>query len=895
MPIFVSVLKRVAFSLTSSLLVAGLAGCGLGGNAGVTGRSGVTPIVPIPQSGVMSGTVHGGQQPVTGATLQLYAAGAPAMPATGSGTGGYGAGAIALITVGSMTTGSTNNFYPGGAPNCSIPSNGINSNNCTALPQTDGSGDFTLSQDYTCTAGQLVYIVATGGNPGLSGSVSNPYLALMSALGTCPASGSLATTVPIVNVNEVSTVATVWVLQQFTAAPSGVAASATTTQGGSTPGIAVNIGTPSGPAGGYSGSGVQTSIIGLMNAFGMMNNMVDISIGSAAAPPNAWATPETTRINSLANILAYCINSSGASTPATAPCPVVMADATPSGSTAAADTIQAAWYIAQNPGLNVSKLFALGGSTPPFPGLASAPNDFTLAVNFAPTFTPSSTQEFGVAAPHHVAIDLYGNAWLSNNSFTTGLSITNPGANVAELAPNGSLLMKPVLSFTASTSGGSYSQFTTKPSSAVSFSEPRMVAIDTSNNVWVANYNSSLGTPAAGSIGYFTGSTASGTAGSVNGGYFVGKQPWGIAIDGHNNVYVTNTGTAGSTAMDGQSIGKIVASTGAYSYSTSSSNGNGTTTTTQLPNVTEDTNLGNGLSSAVLAIDANTAASGGADGILWTVSPACFMTGGAYDSTATIPWGVLSIFDADTLSPLSGSQATTSFSNATAGTGSTTNCGTSTYTGAGLVINQLFTAAMALPYGVAIDRNNGVWIAADNNNSTNTGFNGLTYLQAPTSSTGVISGSAYEAVGYTTTAGTVSAGNTLATNSTAGNSSIVRTATYNEVDGNNNVWVAGQGVPYVGEASYNATTNAISFIYSSQGAGWNHTLANAYGLAIDASGNVWIANSNTSGTSTYAANPNGPLANIPIGSSMTVMVGAAGPLVTPLSLAVESNMLGRKP
>jgi hypothetical protein len=892
---FASLSKRVATFVTGSVVLTGLAGCGLGGssfhvtNAGQSGSSSTGSSL---NPAVIAGAVHGGQQPVTGATLQLYAAGAPAMPSTGStGTGGYGQGASALITAGTLAAGSASNFSPGGASGCIVPMSGVNTNNCTALPQTDSSGNFTLSSDYTCTSGQLIYLVATGGNPGLSGTVSNPYLALMAGLGTCPASGTLSSTVPSVNINEVTTIATVWSLQQFMAPPSGVAASATTSQGGTTSGVGVNVGAPSGPAGGYGSSGVQTSVIGLQNAFGMINNMVNLSTGSAAAPTNTWATSETLRINGLADVLASCVNTDGATSTA---CSTLMADVTPSGLTKSADTIQAAFYIAQNPGLKVSTIYALGVPTAPFPA-GSTPNDFTLAVNLAPTYTSGSNTVFGVAAPHHVAIDLYGNAWLSNNSFTTGIAgFVNPGSSVVELAPSGNILMNPVTSFTASTTGGSYSQFTTKPTSnSVSYTVPRMVAIDTSNNVWVANYNASTGTPAAGSVGLFKGSSAVGVAGSVNGGYYVGKFPWGLAIDGNNNVYVTNTATASTSVLDGQSIGKIVASTGAYTYSTSG--GNGSSTSTQLPNVLNDSNLGNGLSSAVIAIDTNTFASGGTNGLLWSVSPACLMTSGNFDSTATIPWGVVSIFDADNLSPASASQATTAFSNATLGAGSTTNCGTSTYTGAGLTINQTFTAAMALPYGIAIDRNNGVWIADDNNNGTNVGFNGLTYLQAPTASTGNIPGSAYEAVGYSTGGTVTSAGNTLGSSSTPGNSSIVRAATYDEVDGNNNVWVAGQGVPFIGEASYNASTNTVNFIYSSQNGGWNHTFSNAYGLAIDPSGNVWIANSNTSGTNTYAANSTGPLAGIPVGCSMTVIVGAAGPLVTPLSLAVKSSMLGQKP
>jgi hypothetical protein len=53
---------------------------------------------------------------------------------------------------------------------------------------------------------------------------------------------------------------------------------------------------------------------------------------------------------------------------------------------------------------------------------------------------------------------------------------------------------------------------------------------------------------------------------------------------------------------------------------------------------------------------------------------------------------------------------------------------------------------------------------------------------------------------------------------------------------------------------------------------------------------VWLTN--TGATATYTGQA-GSL--IPIGASMTVVVGAAGPVVTPLSERVASNTLGQKP
>jgi len=95
-----------------------IAGCGVG------------PSTPPSIIGTqLQGHVHGGQQPVSGSTIQLYAAG----------TSGYGAGAIALIA------------------------NPI---------VTDSSGSFSITAQYQCpSSSSQLYIVATGGNPGLGSSI----------------------------------------------------------------------------------------------------------------------------------------------------------------------------------------------------------------------------------------------------------------------------------------------------------------------------------------------------------------------------------------------------------------------------------------------------------------------------------------------------------------------------------------------------------------------------------------------------------------------------------------------------------------------------------------------------------------------------------------------------
>ncbi|WP_254064341.1 prealbumin-like fold domain-containing protein [Granulicella sp. S156] len=122
-------------------------------------------VVSSPLAGI-SGQVHGGQQPVAGATIQLYTVG----------TGGDGSASTPLLT---------------------------------ATVTTDANGSFNLAGLYSCTSATQVYLTATGGNPGVS--QNNPNLALMAALGPC---SSLAS-IPFVVVNELTTVAGVSALAPY--------------------------------------------------------------------------------------------------------------------------------------------------------------------------------------------------------------------------------------------------------------------------------------------------------------------------------------------------------------------------------------------------------------------------------------------------------------------------------------------------------------------------------------------------------------------------------------------------------------------------------------------------------------------------------------------------------
>jgi streptogramin lyase len=131
----------------------------------------------------LSGSVHGGQQPVTGSLVSLIA----------PGTTGYGSAGSVIVT----TT-------------------------------TDLNGNFTLPRPYTCPANSgLVYLLATGGN---AGAGPNPSIAEAAIVGPC----SNLTASTYVSISEVTTVAAAYALAPFATVSPGVTSigtSATNLQG----------------------------------------------------------------------------------------------------------------------------------------------------------------------------------------------------------------------------------------------------------------------------------------------------------------------------------------------------------------------------------------------------------------------------------------------------------------------------------------------------------------------------------------------------------------------------------------------------------------------------------------------------------------------------------------
>lgn len=269
-----------------------------------------------------SGIVQGGQQPIAGASIQLYAVGTTA----------FGAAASPLIGATVTTSDGTRTMDSN--------ANAGNANN--TLPV----GYFTITGDYTCpSASTLVYLVATGGNPGLAAGTNNAAIAMMAALGQC---GSISAST-FISVNEVTTVGSLAALYPYMTSATHL---------GSDPGNSAQ----------------------LASAFSLVNEFTNTATGTAYSP----------EINTLGNVVASCINSLGGTAGDGSACGTLFTLATPPTGQVPTDTIGALIDILNNPTQNVSALFNLSGSIAPFqPSLSAAPSNWILFATAnppAPTF-----------------------------------------------------------------------------------------------------------------------------------------------------------------------------------------------------------------------------------------------------------------------------------------------------------------------------------------------------------------------------------------------------------------------------------------------------------------------------------------------------------------------------
>jgi len=511
--------------------------------------------------------------------------------------------------------------------------------------------------------------------------------------------------------------------------------------------------------------------------------------------PNAGngIVPQAT-IDTLANILADCVDSTGATS---TQCTTLFANTTEVGDTFTTsikptDTARAAINLARYPAGNnstthtptsVTAIYGLSTGTVPYtPHLTAQPNDFTLGILYPfDEVGGYGSANADVERAESIAVDNVGQLWITAQA--GGPGSTNPSPSADRWSPLG------VVNANNNTSAsGNYIY--------------GYVSIDGNNGAWTGNANSTTGIFFAGSNGSFRSTFGAGyttaytvVATSAGNAYFFASNAGGTTIPVTGPTY----DTFGSSEMWEYATGGTL-----LSHSTSC---NGHAAAFVFYCISE--NAGTSIFPPPDYVAHGAIESTAAGGNLWLTSENADViarvtpTGSALWTITTAKQPEFPAIDAGGNGWIPGYEADEVYKITAAG--GRTNI-TSGSTGADLIF----------PFGAAVDGNNNVWITnrcGANNACTNP----------------------------------------------AGSRSVVL------INGSNNLAIS-------------PPTNYSPVFYSTTNAAINE-FTDPLNVAIDPSGNVWV-------TDYVGVNGSG---------SVVEMVGAAAPVVTPLSVAAGNNKLGAKP
>lgn len=444
---------------------------------GGCGGSSSSSSPPSPKA-VLSGDVFGGSagSPIAGAKVALYLAG----------TSGYGTGSSQLASV-----------------------------------TSDANGHFKFSK-FECQTGDQLYLVATGGTPA-GQSAANAAIGLSAAIGPC---GTYKRSVVI---NEVTTAATVWALNQFTDATGQIIGTAASNQ------------------------------TGLNNAAAVItvSSLVDVATGLTPAIFPLGVAPTSDALYTLADILVTCVDSSG---PSSGKCQALFTAATPPAGSAPTTTLEAAVDMARNPGNNVPSLYNLIPDNPPFtPLLAAPPSAWVLAIEYDPADTEYND-------PYELAVDAAGNVWTANaggssvsvleaaTGYITG-SVLGP-ADAVFSGPTGIAIDVDGNAWASNYTGNSISELTASSNystgvnfapAAAAFNGPLTMALGAGGNVFAGNYNSASVSELTASSNYATGLNFAPSGAAL-------ASPASITVDAQSNVWAAN--------YSSNSVSELTASSG---------------------------------------------------------------------------------------------------------------------------------------------------------------------------------------------------------------------------------------------------------------------------------------------------------------------------------------------
>jgi len=841
---------------TAALL---LSGCGIGALAPASD--------PVSSGAVISGIVHGGQFAVYNATVNLYEAGYT----------GYGSAGTKLATA---TTNSTGNFQ-------------FTKNSGTGTP----NGTTATWQCDSAHPSAQIYIVASGGNTQGTGTTTpnNTAAVFLAALGQCT-TVSTGTTVVL---NELNTAATVYALANY-----------------------INPGTTAGTESIGTSSTTQGST-GLNNAVAGIVNLASNSSGSTSsisAPTytgtnstvtgvTVTATADEPKLVTVANTLAACVNSTAV---ASTQCVDLFANATPATAsttsqpsstfTVAVDTLQAAYALATNPGLNgsftactttpaattkVACLYDLASATgAPFQtGMTSAPTDYSMNVIYTVSGTCSNTYPF-ILGPYHTAVDASGNIWVVNGG--------GSNTNLAEMSPTG----QPLLCIGDLSNG-------------------RGMTIDMNGNVW-ASFNgvTSNGTTTSGIQVLPSGGSAFTNVPTPS-----GQQTYEMTSDGFGNVFY-NLNASGGSVWELVNAANNTSTPPTPVSIASSFNGNTATTTQAYIQVDSKGRIWDATSTVqfMYGIYPTAASQGTVSSITTNGTTATFTTSagpwasavGAEVQISGLTTSTGQNFNFGTYTITAGT--TTSFSVAsTVATATVTDSGIAMLpglSGASSGTSSYAFTANATPtasaYGMTIDSSGNLYQGTTCCGSaapyrtpvkwyTSTSVNSGTATFANSGTTNFAGMNGVRAI-VTDGAGNVFVGNEEPNGPTVDSSSNIEIVTGNwsinefTTSGNSTATTFTALSPSGSTPATCSTTDGCTTLggyFDSLGtttatSGSGKITGLPFDMQVDPSGNLWVLQSGDATTTTD-------------GVAVLEMVGGAVPVVTPLSVATKNGTLGTKP
>ncbi len=475
---------------------------------------------PNTSSATIGGRIHGGNQPVGGAAVTLYYAG---QNGNGSGDSTATAGNGAPIVAASTTS------------------------------ANDGTGSFSFSKsatngDTTVTGNQfscptsgdpVVYVVARGGNTLNTGDpgVSNTAAAFIGVYGLCSQIGPGN----FLYLSEATTVATMAAVQQY-----------------------FNPVTES-----IGADGIGAAKAALVRTINTINTLADTTAGvsrastqlSGAGSVSITATPESAKLNLIANIISACVNNATSSAQA---CSTLFANATPPSTAVtsrpyhapafsnATDVLQAVYYLFTNPtsggSSNMQNVFNLAPAVgaPYQPTLSSVPSSWSVAVNYRSTSTCGAGSGDFINSPQDLNIDGSGNLWIANGQATSGnlVEISSAGVPVACVQSGGSNGGGVVdnagnIWYTSASSSTIY-RYKPNDQSVLTFTTPAPAlalfadGATPSGNIYFTTAGSLYELPAA------AGATTSNSITPVQISSLVGPNPVRMMIDINKNIWVTS-------------------------------------------------------------------------------------------------------------------------------------------------------------------------------------------------------------------------------------------------------------------------------------------------------------------------------------------------------------------